>query len=149
MSREILFRGMRVDTKEWVYGDLITLYSPKKTLHISCEGDNQNWCNTKFIEVIPETVGQFTGLTDKNGKKAFEGDTFNSTSLQHLIGQTSSQGTFWVPQLFHICFINSSFCGINKDKEICFLGHKFRGGSIIDIPSTIEIIGTIYDKETV
>lgn len=69
--REILFRGKRLDNGEWVEG----AFCPKNSEgDIPCiivyNGTLAGW----WFEVDPATVGQFTGLEDKNGKRIFEGD---------------------------------------------------------------------------
>ena len=73
--RDIKFRGKHIDNGKWVYGNNIQIQIDGSGRVCICEHANQRWLD-------PNTVGQFTGMCDKNGKEIFDGDILNTEKYQ-------------------------------------------------------------------
>lgn len=143
--KEILFRGKRVDNGEWVEGNYYEskisgcfILSPK----IKVRKKDGVVVNDSFevFEVIPEIVEQFTGLTDKNGKKIFDGDIISAITLDTGNEQTAV-----------VCFGN--FIDENNGDEYIGFFIEFDGIkttitqlAMEECKNRIEVIGNIYDN---
>lgn len=119
--RTIKFRGKDIEIDEWIYGDLIQRigYTPSIMFHYESSG------KARYYEypVKRETVGQFTGLLDKNGSEIYEGDILDFNGLN-----------------IEVRFVRGVFallCNGDLDEELC-------GDCRTDLFA--KIIGNIHDN---
>ena len=135
--REIFFRGKRVDNGEWVLGYYCPCvfgnFPAEPAIIDADELKNGKWAPVK---VIPETVGQYTSFTDKNGKRIFEGDIVrfdyvdddgNDAAEDFLISY--KKGAFFARQLGNIkCPSN-----ILHIKQRCVIGNKWDNPELLEM----------------
>jgi uncharacterized phage protein (TIGR01671 family) len=86
-QREIIFRGKRIDNSEWVEGSLMQLLNGDRYI----KGNDTQKRFGCGIQIIPSTVGQFTGLTNKNGVRIFEGDKVKFISTKNFYDNTNGK----------------------------------------------------------
>ncbi len=132
--REILFRGKRYDDGNWVEGYLI--HDEVCNPHIPYIGYLFDVDDVDLAEAILGTVGQFTGLTDKNGKKIFEGD------IVHILGNQDVEDWKNVDYIALIAFLDGGFCAIDGTVE----EHGFRRYALSRLDFSLEVIGNIHDN---
>ena len=125
--REILFRGKRTDNGKWKCGDLLSPNEFNAIPHIVYIDYLNEYGDIGEIStpVLPETVGQYTGLTDKNGVRIFEGDIVTGYfNHEKIVGYIFYGGN---AQFF---IQRDGIYGIGLDNSDCWL----------------EVIGNIHDN---
>lgn len=125
--REILFRGKRVCDGEWVYGSLVVLANGVYSI---IPKDAEQWSVSEYnmaFAVIPETVGQYTSLKDKNGTQIFEGDVvYSDECTKYIVYMDAEYRCGWYP------FAQGDGCGCCEYE--------------VESPKYCTVIGNIHDN---
>lgn len=126
MNREIKFRGKSVLNDEWIYGDLVhRINSPKTISPVQING----------IGVKEETVGQFTGLFDKNGKEIYEGDIISVNGKYPKLVKYIND---------YACFCLANIEDLDEEMDTGYW-HQVSPGWWNSSKREIQVIGNIYD----
>ena len=134
MNREILFKAKRLDNGEWAEGSLISFADggrailPSKSAALYKKGASL-FSTVNCLEVDPSTVCEYTGLTDKNGKKIFDGDVVRRETDYYGKHKVYDEPVVW-----------------EDDIEKGFLGEPYTSGYCIH-GGNWEVIGSIHDGE--
>lgn len=131
MNREILFRGKRVDNGEWAYGHYVNCScpgcQPNETKHYIVEYPSA------WNEIYTSTLGQYTGLTDRNGKRIFEGDI-----LRYDDGETSIYDVRWDYHRW-LVQLHGDYSAMPDDLDDFFCQYAEVIGNIYDNPELLEV----------
>ena len=127
--RPIEFRGLRVDGKGWVYGSLVKSGDCRCFIFPQGSALQKTRCGSDeyvgiFYEVLPETVGQYTGMKDRNGVKIWEGDILEFDTGQQ--GFISKDPVVW----------REDSCRFNFGTGLSWRDARY-----------LEVIGNIHEEE--
>lgn len=140
----------------FVYGTLV-IDNNKCFICTSVNVSNMSYVNNvngTMFEVDPETVGQFTGIVDKNGKKVFEGDIFKFSDEIWESSYTScgTEWDSWKVEIYAVVgfddersgfdFVKYKFCGNSVEADF----HENHDIEFAEFISSLEVIGNIYDN---
>jgi uncharacterized phage protein (TIGR01671 family) len=137
--REILFKAKRKDNGKWVEGNLITNERNENQKYIGYIFDERNGVIEDFdlVEVIPDTICQYTGLTDKNGKRIWENDICDrKEKYPEIVAYNKGD---WQLDYSYALGKEKHFCACNLGFYACERNCIEAIGNVFDNPELLEV----------
>ena len=131
MSREILFKAKRLDNGEWVEGYYVYCRKRHYILPVLNKAIGFDEREDEWVKVDPDTICQYTGLTDKNGKKIWENDICDRKEKYPEI-VTYNKGDWQLDYSY----------ALGKEKHFCACNLGFYACE----RECVEVIGNVFDN---
>lgn len=145
--REIKFRGKRIDNGKWVIGDLVRIptdagsWSEPPSLELTWYITDSRVLTHEWVEIATKTVGQFTGLKDKNGVEIYEGEKLKLSAEEAYISEGISTDYDWEMEGTVIEWGGCFWVRVDDERKVDIPLYDISESDI-----SVEIIGNIYES---